>query len=138
MFTLQITAIIFIQQIAIHLLLIYAAPGPDCQQQFQLSHSNHSIWLHPDNNNNSSYSLLEDTKQCDEILQQKLQFNNGNNVVEACTDELLEIDLIPHSVFPVGTNMYLIIIIIINLIIMDGCWLGSLFGHFNLKKLEMS
>uniref|UniRef100_A0A914HM19 SEFIR domain-containing protein n=1 Tax=Globodera rostochiensis TaxID=31243 RepID=A0A914HM19_GLORO len=64
---------------------------------------------------NILWTFLEDTKQCDDELSSLLSTGNSSTVqqeqqqldqrLRPCGNELLDIELAPHSVFPVGKNI---------------------------------
>ncbi|KAL7076871.1 hypothetical protein ACQ4LE_003696 [Meloidogyne hapla] len=65
-----------------------------------------------DNQQNNSFekdfSFLDDSKSCDQFLTKLLsteEDKDGKSQISNCTDELLEIDLMPYSVFPDGENI---------------------------------
>ena len=73
----------------------------DCTHEFNFISNNQSAQR--DLPNNSAYSFLDDTKQCDDLLTAGLQVYN--NETENCPDGSFAVNLAPHSVFPDGTNM---------------------------------
>ncbi|KAF7640217.1 SEFIR domain-containing protein [Meloidogyne graminicola] len=54
------------------------------------------------------FSFLDDSKSCDQLLNNLLsneQNNEGKGQIPNCKDELIEVNLMPYSVFPEGENI---------------------------------
>jgi hypothetical protein len=59
--------------------------------------------------NENDYTFLDNSKNCDNFLNELLPTKKENiqekSLIPNCTDDLIEVDLIPYSVFPDGENM---------------------------------
>jgi len=76
----------------------------DCYHEF--------IVFSLDNQQNNTlekdFTFLDDSKSCDQFLTNLLPVEDdkdGKRQIPNCPDDLLEVDLMPYSVFPDGQNM---------------------------------